>query len=204
MPDSCDSNNALRPDYRVICGVVEQGAKVLDLGCGTGELIHFLIREKHARAQGIERHEESIYRCVEKGLSVLQSDIESGLIDYPDQCFDYVILNQSIQEVRKIDFVVQEALRVGRRAIIGFPNFAYYKARYMLGVQGKAPVTESLPYHWYDTPNVRFLSIADFRDFCRMKGIGILAAYYLGEKERIRILPNLRALNAVFVITRAH
>lgn len=194
---------AMRADCRVICDVVEEGARVLDLGCGTGELIQALAVEKKARVQGIERDEESIYRCVEKGLSVFQSDIESGLADYPDRCFDYVILNQSIQEVRKIDFVVQEALRVGSRAIVGFPNFAYYGARFMLAVQGRAPVTASLPYHWYDTPNVRFLSIADFRDFCRMKSITVLAAFCLGDDGPIRFLPNLRALNAVFVITRS-
>jgi methionine biosynthesis protein MetW len=188
-------------DHRIIFSIIEPGSRVLDLGCGEGELLYPLVRDKHVRAQGIELNDKAIQECVKKGLSVFQDDIENSLREFPDNSFDYVILNQSMQEVRKADCVIHEALRIGNRVIIGFPNFAYFKSRSMLFFQGRSPVTKSLPYLWYDTPNVRFLSITDFTDFCAGKNIRIVEAHYLGKKTVVRILPNLFALNAVFVIT---
>ncbi len=190
-------------DYRVIYQIIESGSGVLDLGCGAGELIELLSKEKNAKVQGIELDESAIYKCVEKGLSVFHGDIDSGLSEYPDKSFDYVILNQTMQQAKKVDFVIEESLRVAKKVIIGFPNFVYLDARLMFFFRGKAPITESLPYRWYDTPNLHFLSISDFKDFCLKKNITILAAYYLGKKQLIRFWPNLLALNAVFVITRA-
>ena len=187
-------------DHRIIFSIIEPGSRVLDLGCGEGDLLYPLVRDKQIRAQGIELSDKAIQECVKKGLSVFQDDIENSLREYPDNSFDYVILNQSMQEVKKADYVIQEALRIGRRVIIGFPNFAYFKSRIMLFFQGRSPVTKSLPYLWYDTPNVRFLSITDFKDFCERKNIKIEEAHYLGEKTIVRILPNLFALNAVFVL----
>jgi len=134
-------------------------------------------------------------------LSVFHDDIENSLQEYPDDSFDYVILNQSMQEVKKVDCVIGESLRIGRKVIIGFPNFAHFKSRIMLFFQGKSPVTKSLPYLWLDTPNVRFLSITDFKDFCARKNIRIVEAHYLGEKTIVRFLPNIFALNAIFVLT---
>ncbi len=192
--------NSVRLDHQIIYRIVEPGSRVLDLGCGEGSLIYFLAKEKDAKVQGIELNEEAIHKCVEKGLSVFHSDIDSGLIEYPDKSFDYVILNQSMQEVKKVDFVINEALRVGKKVIVGFPNFAYFEARFRLFFQGKGPVTESLPYRWYNTPNLHFLSISDFKDFCREKKIKILDAYYLGKKGLVNFWPNLIALNVVFVI----
>jgi methionine biosynthesis protein MetW len=188
-------------DHRIIYSIIEPASRVLDLGCGEGELLYPLVRDKHVRAQGIELNDKAIQECVKKGLSVFQDDIENSLREYPDNSFDYVILNQSMQEVRKVDFVIQEALRIGNKIIVGFPNFAYIKSRFSLFFHGKSPITESLPYLWYDTPNVRFLSITDFKDFCARKNIRIVEAHYLGETTIVRIFPNLFALNAVFVLT---
>jgi methionine biosynthesis protein MetW len=190
----------LRYDHRIIKDIIEPGSRVLDLGCGNGELLYLLAHEKDAKVQGIELSEEAIYQCVEKGLSVFHSDIDSGLIGYPDKSFDYVILNQSMQEVKKVDFVLREALRVGCKVIVGFPNFAYFKARLRLFFRGKAPITPSLPYRWYNTPNLHFLSISDFRDFCGEKDIEILQSHYLGAYGPMNIWPNLFALNVVYVI----
>ncbi len=188
-------------DHQVIFSIIEPASRVLDLGCGEGELLYPLVRDKHVRAQGIELDDKSIQECVKKGLSVFHDDIESGLREYPDNSFDYVILNQSMQQVKKVDGVIQESLRIGTKVIVGFPNFAYIKSRFSLFLHGKSPVTKSLPYLWYDTPNVRFLSITDFKTFCAEKKIRIVEAHYLGEKEVVRFLPNLFALNAIFVLT---
>jgi methionine biosynthesis protein MetW len=195
-------SDPLRLDYRIIFEIIKPGSRVLDLGCGNGDLLYLLARDKNARVQGIELNDEAIYQCVKKGLSVFNSDIESGLVEYPDKSFDYVILNQSMQEVTKVDFIIHEALRVGGKVIAGFPNFAHYAARLQLFFQGRAPMTTALPHFWYDTPNVRCLSISDFHEFCKEKKVQVLEAYYLGKKKQIRFFPNLFALNAVFLLTR--
>jgi len=194
------SADTVRPDHRVIFEWIEPGARVLDLGCGHGNLLALLAREKKALVQGIELDEKAIYECVDKGLSVYQGDIETGLEEYPDHCFDYVILNQSLQEVRRASFVLVEALRVGNRVIVGFPNFAHWSARVSLCFGGRAPMTPSLPYRWYDTPNVRFLSIADFRAFCGEMEFTVEKAAFLNGQEKIDFWPNLRALGAVFLL----
>ena len=188
-------------DHQIIYSIIEHDSRVLDLGCGEGDLLYPLVRDKNVRAQGIELNDKAIQECVRKGLSVFQDDIESSLREYPDHSFDYVILNQSMQEVKKVDCVIQEALRIGTKVIVGFPNFAYIKSRFALFFQGKSPITESLPYLWYDTPNVRFSSITDFKDFCARKNIRIVEAHYMGKKDMVRLLPNLLALNAIFVLT---
>jgi len=195
-------SNGIRLDHQIIYGIVESEARVLDLGCGNGDLLYLLAREKGAKVQGIEVNDSAIYECVKKGLSVFHGDIESGLAEYPDRSFDYVIVNQSMQEVKKIDWLIHEALRIGDKVIVGFPNFAFIQARIMLFFRGKAPITSSLPYRWYDTPNLRFLSISDFREFCREKNLRVLEAHYLGEKRSITLWPNLFALNGIFVVTR--
>lgn len=195
-------SDSVRLDHKIIYDIVEPGSRVLDLGCGTGELLSLLAREKAAKVQGIELSEQAIYKCVEKGLSVFHGDIDTGLTEYPDKSFDYVILNQSMQEVKKVDFVIEEALRVGKKVVIGFPNFAYWRARLRLFLKGKTPVTYSLPYRWYNTPNLHFLSISDFKEFCSEKGITISAVYYLGRNGLVKIFPNLFALNAVFIIIK--
>lgn len=189
-------------DHRVIYKIVTPDSKILDLGCGDGDLLYFLVKEKKVKAQGIELDEEAIYKCVERGLSVFHGDIESGLSGYPDGCFDYVILNQSMQEVKKVDYVMKESLRIGKKVIVGFSNFAYFPARFRMFFRGKVPITSSLPYSWHNTPNVHFLSISDFRMFCVDKGINVIDVFYLGKKKTLWFLPNLRALNAIFVISK--
>ncbi len=191
----------MKPDHQIITNIVSENARVLDLGCGNGDLLAILVREKNALVQGIELSDDEMHKCVERGLTVLQGDIESGLVDYPDQSFDYVILNQIMQEIKKADFVIQESLRVGRRVIVGFPNFAHFKARMTLFWHGKTPINEALPYYWFETPNIRFLTIRDFIDYCRTKNIHIEQQYYLGKVKPVRILPNLFAQNAIFVVT---
>ncbi len=191
----------MKIDHQIISQIITEGAHVLDLGCGNGELLSFLEKQNDALVQGIELDEDQMHQCVERGLTVLQGDIESGLVDYPDRSFDYVILNQIMQEIKKADFVIQESLRVGKRVIVGFPNFAHIKARLTLFAQGRTPINDALPYYWFETPNIRFLTICDFIDYCRKKDIKIEQKYYLGKSGLIRILPNIFAQNALFVIT---
>jgi methionine biosynthesis protein MetW len=195
-------SDGVRLDHKVILDIVGPGSRVLDLGCGDGSLLQLLTTEKNARAQGIEFAESQIYKCVARGVSVFHSDIDTGLSEYPDQSFDYIILNQSLQEVVKVEFVLEEALRVGQKVIVGFSNFAYYKARIDIFIKGRAPVTKSLPNKWYSTPNLHFLSIRDFEEYCNIKKIRILARYHLGESRLVRFRPNLFALNAIFVISK--
>jgi len=191
-----------RLDHRIIAEMVAPGSSVLDLGCGGGELLYMLIKEKGAHGQGIEIDEQAIYTCVARGLNVLHGDIDSGLSEYPDRSFEYVILNQSLQQVRHVEPVLADSLRVGKKVIVGFPNFAHYSARLQLFFRGRAPVTASLPYQWYETPNLHFLSISDFFDFCREKAIRIEQREYIGDRGRISTLPNLFAQTGIFLISR--
>jgi methionine biosynthesis protein MetW len=190
-----------RLDHRIIAELIEPGSSVLDLGCGTGELLAILIKDRGARGQGIEIDEQAIYTCVARGLNVLHGDIDSGLSEYPDRSFDYVILNQSLQQVRLVETVMADCLRVGKKVIVGFPNFANLTARLQLFFKGRTPVTPSLPYQWYETPNLHFLSISDFFDFCRDKRITIERCEYIGDRGRVSVLPNLFAQTGIFVIS---
>ena len=197
MPSESD-----RLDHRIIAELIAPGSSVLDLGCGTGELLYLLIKDRGVHGQGIEIDEQAIYTCVAKGLNVIHGDIDSGLFEYPDRSFDYVILNQSLQQVRHVEPVVEDSLRVGRKVIVGFPNFAHFSARLQMFLKGRAPVTASLPYQWYETPNLHFLSVSDFFIFCRDKGIIIERCEYIGNRGRISRLPNIFAQVGIFVIFR--
>jgi methionine biosynthesis protein MetW len=187
-------------EYRTILNWVEPGSSVLDLGCGDGTLLALLVEEKGVKAQGIEISEQAIYRCVAKGLSVFHEDIDEGLSGYSNHSFDYVILHQSLQQVKKLDTVLTEAMRIGRRVIVGFPNFVHYRARLQIFLKGRTPVTPSLPYEWHDTPNLHFLSILDFTQYCRRRSIRIEKRAFVGEHRKVTILPNLFALTGVFLI----
>src|SRR3972149_4070909 len=190
-----------RIDQKIISDWVSDGASVLDLGCGDGELLSLLVRKKHVQAQGIELSDQAIHQCVAAGLSVFQEDIDTGLSEYGNKSFDYVILNQTFQQVKKPDFVLKEALRVGTKTIVGFPNFVHISARFQIFFGGKVPVTKSLPYEWYDTPNLHFLSISDFKEYCRKRSIRIEGSAFIRKNKRVTLFPNLFAEIGLFLLS---
>lgn len=191
----------LKLDQSIVFDLIESGSSVLDLGCGDGELLATLMRDKKCKVQGIEIDEQAVYKCVAKGVNVLHGDIDSDLPDYADKSFDYVVLNQSFQQVKQPDVVLRESLRVGREVIVSFPNFVHYSARVQLFFRGRTPVTPSLPYEWHNTPNVHFLSILDFLVYCRQRHIKIRASAFVGKTRRVRLLPNLFALVGIFLLS---
>jgi methionine biosynthesis protein MetW len=187
-------------DNGLIAGLVKAHASVLDLGCGDGELLQRLVKEKGCRVQGIEADESSIYACVSRGLSVLHGDIDTDLPEYGDGAFDYVIFNGSFPQVQRPQTALREALRVGREVIVKIPNFTYWRARAQLFFRGRTPVTPSLPYQWHDTPNLHFLSLQDFEVYCREQGIAIAEARYTCGGRRVRWWPNLLALSGIYLL----
>ena len=193
-------SDSVKLDHKIILGLIQPGSSVLDLGCGDGELLSILARERKSMVRGIEIDEQAIYKCVARGLSVLQGDIDSDLPDYGDKSFDYVILNQSFQQVKQPDMVLKEALRVGKEVIVGFPNFAHYSARFQITFRGKTPITPSLPYEWYNTPNLHFLSISDFIEYCHKRDIKVKKSVFIGVNRKVKIFPNLFALVGIFLI----
>lgn len=188
-------------EHRIILNWIRQSASVLDLGCGTGELTKMLVKEKQVRAQGIEIDEQAIHKCVVNGLSVFQQDIDTGLAEYQDKSFDYVILSQTLQQVKKPEFVLKEALRVGVQTIVSFPNFVYYPARFQIFFKGKVPVTPSLPHEWYETPNLHFLSISDFVKYCVRSKITIEDSVYIRKNKKVKVFPNFFAELGMFLIS---
>jgi methionine biosynthesis protein MetW len=192
----------LKFEHKIIIDMVSPGSTVLELGCGTGDLLSLLAETRHVHGQGIEIDEQAIYKCVSKGLSVLHGDIESGLSEYADSSFDYVILEQTFQELRNPDLAIIDALRVGKRVIVSFPNFVHWHARYQLFFKGRVPVTSSLPKEWYNTPNLHFLSINDFVDYCKNRSFRIENQVCITKTEAVRLFPNLFAEIGIFVISK--
>jgi methionine biosynthesis protein MetW len=191
----------IRADHRVIIDWVEEGSSVLELGCGFGDLLVLLEKNKKASVSGVEINDNAIFTCVSRGLGVSHQDIDDGLSEYADNAFDYVIINQSLQEVRKPHVALAESVRVGKKAIIGFSNFAHYDARFQMAFKGIAPVTPALPYQWYDTPNLHFLSIKDFISYCRVNNLKIERSAFLEKDRMIRFWPNLLAGIGLFLIS---
>lgn len=199
-----ETSQGLHVNYEVIMQMIEPEAKVLDLGCGDGELLKLLKDKKNTRGRGVEINEDNIIKCIEKGLSVFQGDIDEGLKDYQDKSFDYVILNRTLQCTHRPDYVIQEMLRVGKKAVISFPNFAYWRVRFYLFLAGRMPKSNILPFEWFNTPNIHLLTINDFKEFCQERQIEISKAIYM-NKARVKsdifhnILPNFYAEEAIFI-----
>jgi methionine biosynthesis protein MetW len=198
----------MRYDLSVIASWIEPGASVLDLGCGSGDLLDFLAADKKVRGTGIEAEEGKVTRGIEKGLSILHGDINEEVKDYPDGHFDYVILSQTLQQVYDPASLIREMLRVGRCGVVSFPNFANYRIRAQLLFRGRAPVSRELPYEWYDTPNIRVITIRDFRRFCRKEGFvidretAISTPHHHEQGVVVKFLPNLFATYGMFLLRR--
>jgi methionine biosynthesis protein MetW len=192
----------MKLEHKIIVDWVDEGSSVLDLGCGDGELLSLLVEEKNVRAQGTEIDEQLIYKCVARGLNVFHEDIDAGLAGYPDASFDFVILSESLQQAKRPDYVLGEALRVGKNLVVSFPNFGRYWVRLQILFSGKVPVTSALPFEWYDTPNLHFLSISNFVDYCKMRKIQIKNSAFVNHERRITFLPNFLAETGIFLISK--
>jgi methionine biosynthesis protein MetW len=191
-----------REDYAVISEFIPKGASVLDVGCGEGELLAWLVENKSVEGRGVEISSQKVHKAISRGLSVYQGNIEEGLAAYPDNAFDYIILSQTLQETHQPDRVMQEMLRIGSRLVVTFPNFGHWAVRFSLLTQGRAPRTKLLPFEWYNTPNIRVLSIKDFEGFIAGQKWRIEKELFLSGNRRIRYLPNLRAEVAICLVTR--
>jgi len=191
-----------RSDYAIISSLVEPGTKVLDLGCGDGELLAWLVENKGVEARGIEINRARVQKAIARGVTVFQGDIDEGLADIPDQSFDYVILSQTLQETRHPLKVLQEMLRVGRHVIVTFPNFGHWSVRLSHLFSGRAPRTRLFPYEWYDSPNIHFLTVKDFEDLAQAQGWTIERRIFLAGHHMGRFLANLMAETAVFMLRR--
>jgi homoserine O-acetyltransferase len=194
-----------RVDYELIGSLIEPGSRVLDVGCGDGELLARLVRDKRIEGEGIELEQEMVLDCVCRGLQIIQQDVEHGLEYYADKSFDYAILSQTVQTVRDPRRAFLELLRVGKKVIVSFPNFAYWKCRLSMMFAGKAPVTQQLPFGWYDSPNIHFLSLRDFDEFCEKLGVRVEKRIALrkGRVRPVRVAENLLADQAVYVTSKA-
>jgi methionine biosynthesis protein MetW len=189
-----------RNDFAVIGEIIEPGSRVLDLGCAEGELLAWLVEHKKVLARGLEISPVQVQKAIKRGVSAYQGDIESSLPDYPDGTFDYVILSQTLQETRWPLPVLKEMLRVGKRAIVSFPNFGHYSVRMSMLFTGRSPMTKHFPFIWYNSPNIHFLSIHDFEDFCKEQGFPVSRRYFLSGSKHVTVLPNLFAKTAVFLL----
>ncbi|WP_315722033.1 MULTISPECIES: methionine biosynthesis protein MetW [unclassified Bradyrhizobium] len=199
---------AYRPDHLLVAGMVERGSKVLDIGCGDGDLLQ-LLESRGIDGRGIELSREGVNHCVAKGLAVVQGDADTDLVDYPDDAFDYVILSQTLQATRQPKVVLENLLRIGRRAIVTFPNFGFWRLRLQLLVGGHMPRTDNLPFTWYDTPNIHFCTIKDFVQLCDEIGVKMERAVALDSYGRpLRVaMPwwfwNMFGEQGVFLLSRA-
>lgn len=195
-------SSSLRPDLAIIAENVLPGASVLDVGCGDGTLMEAL-RDKGDNTRGMELDPVNVGLCVAKGLSVIQGDADRDLAFYPDKSVDYAILSQTLQTTHRPDRVLDELLRIGRKAFVSFPNFAHWGVRLSLLWGGRMPVTRLLPVKWYETPNIHHLTIADFRELVNERGITVEGSWFLsGDTQCSAAAANFRAEHAVFLLSR--
>ena len=195
--------HALRPDLAVIARHVAPGSRVLDVGCGDGELMAVLRAEKQVDARGMEIDPEAVEKCVARGLSAVQGDADRDLADYPDDAFDYAILSQTLQTAQRPDLMLGELLRIGRKAFVSFPNFAHWRMRASLLWNGRMPVTRHLPVSWYETQNIHHVTVTDFRQLLADKGVAIERSWFFsGDRELSAAGANWRAEYAVYLLSR--
>ena len=193
----------LRPDLAVIAAHVAPGSRVLDVGCGDGTLLQALRDKRQCDARGMELDPANVAECVAKGLSVIQGDADEDLAFYPDGSVDYAILSETLQTMRRPDLVLEELLRIGKRAVVSFPNFAHWRVRLSLLFNGRMPVTRLLPVAWYETPNIHHLTIDDFRALVNERGIKVEQSWFLrGDRETSAAAANFRAEHAIFLLSR--
>lgn len=207
MNNHYENSKGLHLNYSIIASYIETNSKILDLGCGEGYLLKLLKDTKNAKAIGIEINQENAITSISKGLSVIQGNIDEGLAQFEDKTYDYVVLDTTLQNTQNPYFVIQEMLRVGKKCIISFPNFAYWRIRFYLLFKGRMPKSKLLPFEWYDTPNIHLLTIKDFFDLAKREKIKILNKIYSTRAQKrngilSRMFPNFFAQEAIFIITR--
>jgi len=190
-----------RRDFAIIGELVEPGTRVLDLGCGEGELLAWLKEHKQVDARGVEFQSARVQKAIARGVSVYQGDLETAVGDYPDKVFDYVILSQTLQETRYPLRVLRSMLRVGKRGIVAFPNFGHYGMRLSHLFEGRAPKTELFPHEWFDSPNIHFLTVNDFETLAEKEGWKLERRIFISGQRQVTLLPNLMAEIAVFLIS---
>ncbi len=199
---------ALRYDLQVVASWIPSGAKVLGLGCGEGDLLYFLKHKKQVNGSGIEKNEARVAACIEKGLTVLQGDINEEILDYPDDTFDFVICTLTLQQVYDPADLISAMLRIGKKGIVSFPNFSHWRIRWQLLLTGNAPKTKQLPYEWYNTPNIRVITLKDFRKFARKVGIRIVKEVGINTNSQdrrgtvTRRLSDWRATYGIFMVEK--
>jgi len=207
-PTGARSLPSLRGDLAMVAELIEPGSRVLDVGCSEGELLAYLARAKSVDGRGIELSQSGVNACVRNGLSVIQGDADSDLAAYPSDSFDYVVLSQTLQATRNPRVVIEQLVRIGRRAIVSFPNFGHWRVRTQLLFGGKMPKTDNLPDRWYDTPNIHLCTIQDFLDLCRDVGAKVervVALNAYGTKLGVSMplfAQNLFGEQAVFLLSR--
>ncbi len=207
MNNHYNEYKGLHLNYEIITNIIKKNAKVLDIGCGEGTLLKMLYDQKHCSGVGIEIDQHNAIKSIEKGLSIIQGDLLEWLQNFADNEYDYVILNQTLQSTDKPDMVIDEMIRVGKKAVVSFPNFGYWRVRFYLLFNGTMPKSNILPFEWYNTPNIHLLTVKDFFEFCQKRNIKILDSIYLKRAKAFKnfftkTMTNLFTEEAVFVISK--
>ena len=194
-------------NYKTVCNLIPEKVRILDLGCGDGKLLKILKNEKNVKGLGIEINQDCVIEALQKGLSIVQGDLDKGLDEFQDKSFDFAILNKTLQSTKNPEFVIYEMLRVAKKCIVSFPNFGYWRVRFYLFLKGKMPKSKMLPYEWYNTPNVHLLTISDFFEFCKKRNIQIEKSIYLTKRKvssgfKIKNIANLLTEEVIFIISK--